>query len=136
MTPALVVGASFEAPEAEVEVAEQSGSNIALRYVQPNVPGSRYPVPLPGRRFEATVRLADNGWIAQATELDSLGYGASIEAAIENLCEEIAEYLAFLRDERPLLAAETAHHAVYIDLLDVPRAVWFASITVDATPLE
>jgi hypothetical protein len=134
MTPALVAGASLESPN--VDVAAQPDQPVSLRYRRPEPVGSRYSIPMFGRRLSVVVRPGDSGWIARAAELDALGYGSSYINAIDHLADVVEEYLKFLRDDRPRLAEEIAHHAEYVELLGSQRELWFASVEINATPVE
>lgn len=134
MTPVLVAGASLESPD--IEVAEQADRPVSLRYRRPEPQGGTYSIPLFGRRMSVVIRPGDSGWIACVAELDELGYGLSYVDALDDLTDAVEGYLEFLRDDRPRLADHVAHHAEYVELLDMPRELWFASVEIDATPME
>jgi hypothetical protein len=134
MTPTLVAGGALESPD--VEVAEQADLSVSLRYRRPEPPGGTYSIPLFGRRLSVVLRPGDSGWIARVAELDELGYGSSYIDAINHLADAVEGYLEFLRDDQPSLAEHVAHHAEYVELLDMPRELWFASVEIDAAPME
>ena len=134
MTPTLVAGASMRSPE--IEIAQQSEPPVLLRYARPKPAASSYAIPLFGPRLTVVVSLGDSGWIAQACELDALGYGSSYTSAINHLTDAVEEYLEFLREDQPRFAEEVAHHADYVELLDTPRELWFASVTINAASVE
>ena len=135
MTPTTLVAGTVTEDE-QLEIARPQGERIALtlRY-PPALPGAgTYPVRVETARLTISVRPSDEGWIARAPQLNAIGYGATPDDALDDLRDAIEQYLEFLRDDEPQLAPAVAHHATYVQLLDAPRAVWFASI--DAPTVE
>jgi len=140
MTPELlIVGGVTQGDNADLEFAHSPGDEPAgsLRYVRSVEPPeeSSYSGSVE-LRLSGVVRATERGWIATAPTLGALGYGDTPQAALDDLLDEIEQYLEFLRDDAPKLAPAIAHHAQYVHLLDVPRATWIASAVVDASPLE
>lgn len=134
MTPSTLVAGSISEDEG-LEIAHPHGDNIAVRIRYPSpAAATSYPVRVEPARLSVVLRRAEEGWIARAPALNALGYGSTRDDALEDLRESVAQYLEFLRDDGPRLAPAVAHHASYVQLLDAPRAVWFAS--VDAAALE
>jgi predicted RNase H-like HicB family nuclease len=112
--------------------------SLALHYPRPappEPPTSSYAVYM-SPRLSALVRPGEAGWIAEAPDLDGLGHGATVRAALEDLAESIEQYLEYLRDDSPELAPAIAHHRAYVELLDTPHELWFGFVSVDAPALE
>lgn len=93
-----------------------------------------YRVRVESARLSVVLHRSEHGWIASEAGLNALGYGESQADAINDLCDSVEQYLRFLREDKPGLAEEVAHHTAYVQLLDAPRAVWVAS--VDAPTVE
>jgi hypothetical protein len=135
MNATLVVGGLFIAEDV-VESEPVGVSRAALRYPRPEPVENSYPIPLFSFRLSAKVRRSESGWIALEAEVDEIGHGATWMAALDNLRDRVEQYLEFLRDDKPKLAPDIAHHADYIALLDTPRDLWFASVEIDAPAVE
>ncbi len=136
MTPTTLVAGSISDNEG-VEIARPEGEDVTavyIRYPSTSTAARTYSVRVESARLAAVLRPSEAGWIARAPALGALGHGSTREDALEDLRDAIEQYLEFLREDAPRLAPAVAHHAVYVQLLDVPRAVWFAS--VDAATLE
>lgn len=135
MTPTTLVAGSISDDEG-LEIARPQGEDVAvyIRYPATSTASNTYSVRVESARLTAALRPTETGWVARAPALDALGYGSSREDALDDLRDAIEQYLEFLREDAPRLAPAVAHHAVYVQLLDAPRAVWFAS--VDAAALE
>ncbi len=135
MTPPTLVAGSIS-DDAGLEVVRAPGDEVSLRISYPKAKPSNntYPVTIESARLSAVLRPSEQGWIARAPALKALGYGPSPEEALEDLGDSVEQYLEFLREDAPQLGLAVAHHAAYVQLLDAPRAVWFAS--VDAPTLE
>jgi hypothetical protein len=137
MTTDTLVAGGLSESDRVLKVAPSPGAHGAvLRYARPEPVDNSYPVPLFSARLSATVRRSENGWIAQVQDLGELGYGATWKSALDSLCDSVEQYLDFLRDDEPKLAPEVAHHTDYVGLLDVPRALWFASVEINAPTVE
>jgi predicted RNase H-like HicB family nuclease len=125
--------------DAGLDLAVLPGAQILTllypRPVAPDRPTSSYPIYL-SVRLSALVRPGETGWIAEAPDVDGLGHGATVQAALEDLTESVEQYLEYLRDDRPELAPAIGHHRAYVELLDTPRELWFAFVSVDAPALE
>lgn len=136
MTETLVVGG----PSMESDAPEmtEKGHRVGYHYA-PRVGGASYRVRIARRRLQAVLSLGDEGYIAEAPELESLGYGASPMEALADLQDNVEQYLEVL-GEGAELAPRVSGHAEFVHLLDVPRASWFASvrqpIAGDAAELE
>jgi hypothetical protein len=134
MTPTLVMGGVSENDNMEVVNAPQK---FRLRYVRPKPQrevGLSYTVNVsPG--IQVVLRRGEKGWVAAAPELQALGHGETPEAAAADLLDRVEDYLEYLRDDKPPLAAAIAHHAPFVELLHSPRALWFASVSFDASTL-
>jgi predicted RNase H-like HicB family nuclease len=137
MNATLVAGGLPEAEDVEIiEIALPGTRRATLRYPRPEPTDGSYPVPLFSARLSATVRRSESGWIARVTDLDEIGHGATWKSALDNLRDSVEQYLEFLRDDKPKLAPVIAHHTDYIELLDTPRDLWFASVEIDAPTVE
>ncbi len=133
---ATLVAGGLSTAEDVVESEPVGVSRAALRYPRPKPVENSYPIPLFSARLSAKVRRSESGWIAQEAEVDEIGHGATWIAALDNLRDRVEQYLEFLRDDKPKLAPDIAHHADYIALLDTPRDLWFASVEIDAPAVE
>lgn len=133
---ATLVAGGLSIVEDVVEIVPEGASRASLRYPRPEPVENSYPIPLFSARLSAKVRRSENGWIAQAADVDEIGHGATWKAALDNLRDCVEQYLEFLRDDAPKLASDISHHADYIALLDTPRDLWFASVEIDASPVE
>jgi hypothetical protein len=119
------------------DIVEPEGASLAaLRYPRAERVENSYPVSLFSSRLSAKVSRSEGGWIAQATGVDGIGHGATWKGALDDLSDRVEQYLEFLRDDKPKLAPDIAHHTDYIALLDTPRGLWFASVTIDAPSVE
>jgi predicted RNase H-like HicB family nuclease len=87
-------------------------------------------------RLSVTLRPSEAGWIARAPELGALGHGETRDGALDDLRDAITQYLEFIRDDKPTLAPDIAHHAPFVQLLDTPPELWFASVELHAATLE
>ncbi|HXA54221.1 MAG TPA: hypothetical protein VNV37_05035 [Solirubrobacteraceae bacterium] len=134
-TATTVAGSLVEGDEVRV-IAPSDDQEIRLQYPA-NVPrpseagqprSSGYVIAT-GKRLSVVMRQSEGGWIARTPELDALGHGGTMDAAIQNLLDAAAEYLEFLRDDEPELAPDIAHHLDYLLLLKVPRMSWFGSVS-------
>lgn len=140
MSTELLVAGGLE-PEPEVaglDVVNERGEQLLnLGYAAVTMtPGSNaYRVTI-RQSLTAIVRRTERGWVATAPALNALGYGGESRDAVEDLLNSVEQYLDFLRHEAPELAPTVAHHADYLGLLDTPRSVWLAAVSVDASPLE
>ena len=140
MTPPSTLAGGL-ADDATVAFAWPAGSiESAVSYLSPDTPPSNsYAVNL-RRRLAVVVLKGDAGWIAKAPVLNALGYAATPVQALDDLCDSVEQYLEYLREDAPHLAATAVHHAEYIGLLDAPRGQWFASVVItepaDASALE
>lgn len=135
MNVTLVAG-GLSTAEDIVEIVPEGAGRAALRYPRPKPVENSYPIPLFSARLAAKVRRSESGWIAQTADVNEIGHGATWMGALDNLCDCVAQYLEFLRDDKPKLAPEIAHHADYIALLDTPQDLWFASVEIDAPTVE
>lgn len=135
MNATLVVGGLSDSEDV-VEIVPEGASRAALRYARPEPVENSYPIPLFSARLSAKIMRSESGWIAQAAGVGEIGYGATWKVALDDLCDSVEQYLEFLRDDKPKLAPEIGHHADYIDLLDTPRELWFASVEIDAPAVE
>lgn len=134
MTPSTLVAGSIAA-DAGLAIARPPEASVLLHlHYRAEAVGITYPVRIESARLSVIVRASEQGWIARAHSLNALGYGTSQRAALDDLYDSVEQYLEFLRDDAPFLAPAVAHHAAYVQLLDAPRAVWFAS--VDAPTVE
>lgn len=117
-----------------VRLADDSGfvatedRDVQMTYAATERPAGAYSVRVEPTRLMVLLRSTESGLVARAPELNALGYGSTWEAALEDLADSIQQYLEFLRGI-PQLAPSVAHHAAYTVLLDVPRGVWFASVS-------
>lgn len=85
---------------------------------------------LPRRpQLTAVIERTEEGFVATAPQLDSLGYGGDPFSAITDLIDATREYLAVLAEDDIPLSPRTAPHAAYVSLLAVPGSSWFAAIT-------
>jgi predicted RNase H-like HicB family nuclease len=133
MTPTVVAGGISDSDNMEVVTVRQQV--LSLRYAPAELPASTsYRVAL-SPRLRIGLRQSEQGWIASAPELNALGDGDTAEAAMESLGDSIEQYLEYVRDDKPQLAPAIAHHAAFVALLHVPRALWFASVSFDAAAL-
>lgn len=141
-TATTVAGSLVEGDEVRV-IALSDDQEIRLQYPA-NVsrpsgagqPRSSGYVIATGKRLSVVMRQSEGGWIARTPELDALGHGGTMDAAIQNLLDAVAEYLEFLRDDEPELAPDIAHHLDYLLLLKVSQMSWFGSVSFpDATAL-
>lgn len=133
---ATLVAGGLSTDEDVVEIVPEGASRAALRYPRPEPVENSYPIPLFTARLSAKVRRSETGWIAQTADVDEIGYGATRDLALDDLRDRVEQYLEFLRDYKPKLAPEIAHHADYIALLDTSRDLWFASVEIDAATVE
>ncbi len=131
----LVAGGVRGAHEGGLEVVPLA-DGFRLRYAAVEQSPGSYPAVIEPVRLSAVLRRSERGWVARAAVLAAVGYGLSREAALDDLRDSIEQYLEFLRDDRPQLAVSVAHHGAFVSLLDVPRDSWFASVSLDASPLE
>jgi predicted RNase H-like HicB family nuclease len=134
-TATTVAGSLVEDDEVRV-IAPSDGQAIRLQYpanvTRPSEggqPRSSGYVIATGKRLSVVMRQGEGGWIARAPQLDALGHGETMLAAVQNLLDAVAEYLEFLRDDEPELAPDIAHHLDYLLLLKVPRMSWFGSVS-------
>jgi predicted RNase H-like HicB family nuclease len=135
VTPTLVAGGLTGDASVQVTADEGQRPMMTIRYAQPRPVGSSYPIFI-APRLSAVVEQGAETWTARVPELNGLGYGETSEQALEMLRESLEQYLEYLRDEKPDLAPEIAHHAAFIHLLKTPPMLWFASVSVHAAPLE
>jgi predicted RNase H-like HicB family nuclease len=133
-TDTLVAGALTDVDDAPLQVTADQG-DVTLRYARPEPPGTSYPI-LVAPRLSAVVRMGEEVWVASAPEVNGLGHGETWESALKDLRESVEEYLEYLRDGRPELAPDIAHHVSFLELLETPPALWFASVSVHAPALE
>ena len=90
------------------------------------------------KRLTALLSRGEQGYIAEAPEVNGLGYGADPLAALADLQEGVQQYLEVLR-EGAELAPDVERHAAFLPLLNVPRGSWFAAVRLapeDAADLE
>ena len=138
MTPSLMVAGGIDPAEiAEPDIAQPEGAPpIRVRYPTYEASDSSYAARIEPIRLLAIVRPTEHGYIAHAAVLNALGYGDTPGSALDDLADSIRQYLEFIRDDEPQLAASVAHHARYVSLLEMPRGSWFAWVRLDASPLE
>jgi predicted RNase H-like HicB family nuclease len=125
MIETLVAGGPDAVSEAPVLTG---GSPMVVSFHYPSrAPGFSYSVSVARRRLQAVLSRGDEGYIAEAPELESLGYGASPLDALADLQESVEQYLEVL-SEGGELAPRVRNHADFLHLLEVPRESWFASV--------
>jgi predicted RNase H-like HicB family nuclease len=135
MTPSDTLVAGALDVDARLAVTPQQGRAMILQYARPELAGTSYPIVF-APRLSAVVRQGEAVWTATAPDINGLGCGDTWEEALEDLRESVEEYLEYIRDDRPELAPDIAHHVSFLELLKTPPALWFASVSVYATALE
>jgi hypothetical protein len=110
-------------------------SRGSLRTQYRAVPRGRiYRVVVSPARLTAIIEATEDGFAATCPELESLGYGRLPQEALTDLIDATRDYLTMLAEDRPPLAPRIASHALYVPLLGVPDASWFAAVTVLGDP--
>jgi hypothetical protein len=134
---ASVIGGPIELLPHEPEPVDDASAPVLglarLIYVPLSVPGAdRYGIKVAPLRLQAVVVPTEEGFVAEAPALGSLGYGANVQAALTDLVDAVRDYLLVLQEKQPKLAPHVAHHASYIQLLNVPEDSWFAAVDTRA----
>jgi hypothetical protein len=89
----------------------------------------RLPAPAPPElRVTLQFGQEDAGVWAHIEEIDISAEGADFDKALRNVVSAASEWLTYMRDEAPELAADLAAQARYVALLDAPPFSWFKTI--------
>jgi hypothetical protein len=83
-----------------------------------------HPVP-PDLLMTLELGLEDDHAWAHIPELDVSGEGPGVNEALQAVLAAARDWLSYLRDEQPELAAELEAQRRYVALLDLPGHGWF-----------
>lgn len=133
MTPSVLTPAGIFDDPTSVSVPTQSeGLHVSYARYRKRSDASVYNIRLPrpappNLRVSIELGREDEGIWARVPELNVAADGADIDETLRNLLGAVRDWLIYLREEQPSLAADLASQARYVALLDAPVFSWFKS---------